>query len=950
MFAAGKRRAMHVAGTWVWRSLEGVLNPALASRRACPGGINPPARRVLKPLLVIPVMAAMASAVLLSSGDEAAAQQRVLGVDISYWNCGTSSTGISQANWNTAYNTPNANGYTRHFAWIRATRGGTTGLSQTSGTPSPHNSLETLSRRYDDSRFLQNITRATKAGFMAAPYHYGRPSIAGNTGTDEANHFIEMAGIFMRPGYLMPVFDLEDGTSSNALATFSIDFSNRIYNVLGIRPAMYINGNHTSHLVNSGTAAQMATIAQPQPQTPSVVGPAFPMLWNARYSDNTNPESIPIQTGEPKHTYTTVNSYYGPWDDYGDSEPWSFWQFSSTTNVPGFNAVDTGIDSNVAHGDIEYVRNYLIPAVWMNNSSGDWSTLANWNSGQPVTVPVQGDGQAPAYSYDASAIPVPRLPGANSGMGATHGQYDTVILERPSANITVTHSTGTTNVRKLYVRETLEITGGSFTINYDPTYRLNNNSEVRHGGPISAQFSGSVTLSGTGSLSVHTLQIDSAQTFTLGGGTLTFNKINLISNSATKIAVTGNVAINPLNNATATITRSASNGTLDLGGGTRTITVGNGTSDVDLDVVVPIANGGLTKNGAGTMRLSGSNTFTGPVTINGGVLRSNHNAGFSSSSVITVNNGGTLDMNGMSDTIAGLASTAGHTTGIVNRGSASLTLSSTSGSHTFHGTITGTGTLIKSGAYEQFLAGNHSLGPVSVTGGALYFMDGSSTTGAVTVSNAAFGGTGSVSGAVTVNSGGHVQPGTTLQPLGVGALTLNTGSVLDIGIGSGGLTSLINVAGLLTLNAGSVNLFDAGGMGPGTYTIIDYGTRSGDVLNLGTPSGPEGFNYSLVDTGSTIDLAVTPIGVSGDFNNDGIVDARDYVVWRKNHNTTNELPNDDGMGGVVGENHYELWRANFGSTLEGNGGAAGAVPEPSTAALLILATISLLAGRRGRKR
>ncbi len=356
-------------------------------------------------------IALTASVAWLSISSGQAAAQRMLGVDISYWNNGTSADGTPQSSWNTAYTTPNGNGYTRHFAWIRATRGGTTGLSQTEGTPGG-GTQETLSRRYDDSRFLQNITRATNAGFMAAPYHFGRPDIAGNTGTDEANHFIEMAGIFMRPGYLMPVFDLEAGTSANALATFSIDFSNRIYSVLGIRPGMYINGNHTSHLVGSATAGQLATIAQPQSQTPSVVGPAFPMLWNARYSDQASPETIPIQTGEPKHTYTTVSSYYGPWDDYGNAEPWNFWQFSSTTNVPGFNTVDTGIDSNVAHGDIEYVRNYLIPAVWMNDSSGDWSTLASWNSGQPVTVPVQGPGQAPAYSYSAAALPTPRLPGA----------------------------------------------------------------------------------------------------------------------------------------------------------------------------------------------------------------------------------------------------------------------------------------------------------------------------------------------------------------------------------------------------------------------------------------------------------------------------------------------------------------------------------------------------------
>ena len=120
-----------------------------------------------------------------------------------------------------------------------------------------------------------------------------------------------------------------------------------------------------------------------------------------------------------------------------------------------------------SQGDIEFVRDMLVPAVWWNDSSGDWSTLTNWNSGQPVVAPQVGAGQAPQFT--TGPLPVARLPGA-AGTGPTSGQYDTVILERPSANITVTISTGSHNVRKMYMRETLNITGGTLTINYDPTY------------------------------------------------------------------------------------------------------------------------------------------------------------------------------------------------------------------------------------------------------------------------------------------------------------------------------------------------------------------------------------------------------------------------------------------------------------------------------------------------
>ena len=128
-----------------------------------------------------------ASAALFSTPLPALGQDRVLGAGISYWNCGTSTTGISQNNWNTAFSTGN-----RQFVWIRATRGGTTGVDQPQGTPGG-GSLSTLSRRYDDPRFIQNIVRATAAGMMAGPYHFARPDISGNTGTDEADHFLQMA-------------------------------------------------------------------------------------------------------------------------------------------------------------------------------------------------------------------------------------------------------------------------------------------------------------------------------------------------------------------------------------------------------------------------------------------------------------------------------------------------------------------------------------------------------------------------------------------------------------------------------------------------------------------------------------------------------------------------------------------------------------------------------------
>jgi hypothetical protein len=57
----------------------------------------------------------------------------------------------------------------------------------------------------------------------------------------------------------------------------------------------------------------------------------------------------------------------------------------------------------------------------------------------------------------------------------------------------------------------------------------------------------------------------------------------------------------------------------------------------------------------------------------------------------------------------------------------------------------------------------------------------------------------------------------------------------------------------------------------------------------------------------------------GDYTADGIVDAADYIAWRK------------GLGTTYTKNDYDVWRANFGRTA--SGGASASVPEPSTAAI-----------------
>ncbi len=87
---------------------------------------------------------------------------------------------------------------------------------------------------------------------------------------------------------------------------------------------------------------------------------------------------------------------------------------------------------------------------------------------------------------------------------------------------------------------------------------------------------------------------------------------------------------------------------------------------------------------------------------------------------------------------------------------------------------------------------------------------------------------------------------------------------------------------------------------------------------------------------NSVKLAVAAPGLAGDFNGDGVVDAADYVVWRK------------GLGMTYTQNDYNVWRAHFGQTA-GSGAGAGtnaAVPEPATLSLLIVGILAMSSRRR----
>lgn len=88
------------------------------------------------------------------------------------------------------------------------------------------------------------------------------------------------------------------------------------------------------------------------------------------------------------------------------------------------------------------------------------------------------------------------------------------------------------------------------------------------------------------------------------------------------------------------------------------------------------------------------------------------------------------------------------------------------------------------------------------------------------------------------------------------------------------------------------------------------------------------------NSGLDIGFAPPDGGLDGDHNEDGSIDAADYVLWRKSPGQ---------FGGDPGG--YTTWRQNFGA---GGAGSGGAVPEPACVTMVFVGLAAL--GCRNRRR
>jgi hypothetical protein len=214
------------------------------------------------------------------------------------------------------------------------------------------------------------------------------------------------------------------------------------------------------------------------------------------------------------------------------------------------------------------------------------------------------------------------------------------------------------------------------------------------------------------------------------------------------------------------------------------------------------------------------------------------------------------------------------------------------GTATFNGNITAATSLTVNGGAVTLAGANTYPGDNIVNGGSL----------TVSGSTATFGG-----GDVTVNAGSAAISAGVLDAIAdTATLTLlggGTANTADVGF--------INLAGGIDERISSLVL------GTSTFTSGTFGATGSGATNI--------FDEYFLGGGI---ITVGGAGLAGDYNNDGKVDAADYVVWRKNPAA---------FGGDPAG--YNTWRTNFGAGGAGSGGAleSGTVPEPVSIGLVILA-------------
>lgn len=387
-----------------------------------------------------------------------------------------------------------------------------------------------------------------------------------------------------------------------------------------------------------------------------------------------------------------------------------------------------------------------------------------------------------------------------------------------------------------------------------------------NGGGIGPASSSATSWAGTG-----TITMANGTVLSLGSGTMTMTNNNLYN-------FTGTVEIRR----TGANTYTAGSGSITQNGATTVNVSFAGSTFLTTGNLAGGSGADLYKTGAGNWTIGGTASRTGDFYILEGSVNTTVGAATSTSAGgiflgdTSGSNAATFNIvtAATSRNITVQAGSSGQKTLSRNTGNPQLTgvvtlnddlyIQTGGGTMTLNGTITGSGGIrsvtsggsialsapTKTGWTGSLMADSGSSaitlssGATGASGTAAIVTQSSYTgtilinsaftgTGACTIGGGSLGGTSSIGGAVTVNSGRTIFGGSGASNAGTltvsGGLTLNSGALVAVNIGSVTTVSVIAVTGNITFNSNAVT-FQATALNAGTYTLFTFsGSVSGTL-------------------------------------------------------------------------------------------------------------------------